>query len=181
MIERLTELEGSVLGLLWDSGPSTPYAIRKVFQDSPSPYWSGSAGAIYPLIRRLEGFGFVRSRKGATGRRQRAICEITADGKRALRGWIGPPASDSAADWAFSLPMDPLRARIRFLALLTGPQRMTLLDLAERHLTTEVRDAEKECARLQASGETMSYLMARGVLRTARARLAWIREVSETV
>src|SRR5262245_13459166 len=47
---NLTELEGTALGVIWAGQPCTPYRVRRVFLDSPSPSWSGSAGAIYPLI-----------------------------------------------------------------------------------------------------------------------------------
>ena len=47
-----TELEAAVLGVVWQDGPCTPYAIRQHFLESPAPRWSGSAGAIYPLVRR---------------------------------------------------------------------------------------------------------------------------------
>jgi hypothetical protein len=46
---KLSEIEGCVLGLLAVDGPATPYAIRKVFLESPNPQWSGNAGTIYPL------------------------------------------------------------------------------------------------------------------------------------
>ena len=65
----LTELEGTVLGLVWARQPCTPYRVRREFTDSPSPYWSGSAGAIYPLMARLESAGLLRSAPHATGER----------------------------------------------------------------------------------------------------------------
>ena len=54
MPRTTSELEGAVLGVIWQEGPCTAYTIRKQFVASPSPQWSGSAGAIYPLVRRLE-------------------------------------------------------------------------------------------------------------------------------
>src|SRR5215470_17811250 len=49
----LTELEGCVLGMIALRGPCTPYAVRREFQESPSQYWSASAGAVYPLVVRM--------------------------------------------------------------------------------------------------------------------------------
>ncbi|HZE88705.1 MAG TPA: PadR family transcriptional regulator, partial [Verrucomicrobiae bacterium] len=66
----LSELEGATLGVVWSEQPCTPYAIRRVFQTSPSPFWSGSAGAIYPLVERLETRGLVRAEATMTGRRR---------------------------------------------------------------------------------------------------------------
>ena len=55
----LTDLEQAALGVVWRDGPCTPYQVRKQFLDSPTPSWSGSAGTIYPLMRRLEDMGLV--------------------------------------------------------------------------------------------------------------------------
>jgi DNA-binding PadR family transcriptional regulator len=65
----LTELEGSVLGMIGVKGPCTPYALRREFLDSPSQYWSASSGAVYPLVLRLEERGLIRLKgKTADGR-----------------------------------------------------------------------------------------------------------------
>ena len=53
----LSELEAVVLGLVWSDGPCTAYAVRRTVQASLSAQWSGSAGAVYPAVARLEGPG----------------------------------------------------------------------------------------------------------------------------
>ncbi len=52
--QRLSELEAVVLGLVWSDGPCTAYAVRRTVQASLSAQWSGSAGAVYPAVARLE-------------------------------------------------------------------------------------------------------------------------------
>ena len=52
--QSLSELEAFVLGLIWQFGPISPYAIRRHMHQSPSTQWSASAGAIYPLVAKLE-------------------------------------------------------------------------------------------------------------------------------
>jgi PadR family transcriptional regulator AphA len=88
---KLSEIEGSVLGLLAVDGPATPYAIRKVFLESPNPQWSGSAGTIYPLIERLLQRKLIRSTICLTGKRRGHRISITPSGSWALKQWLSVP------------------------------------------------------------------------------------------
>jgi DNA-binding PadR family transcriptional regulator len=85
---ELSEIEGCVLGLLAVDGPATPYAIRKVFLESPNPQWSGSAGTIYPLIERLLRRKLIRSKVCLTGKRRGHRISITPSGSWALKQWL---------------------------------------------------------------------------------------------
>ena len=87
---RLSELETVVLGLVWSDGPCTAYAVRRTVQASLSAQWSGSAGAVYPAVARLEKRGLIRCRDQATGQRRSQALEVTARGSRALADWLGP-------------------------------------------------------------------------------------------
>jgi DNA-binding PadR family transcriptional regulator len=171
----LTELEGCVLGLLWQLGPCTAYAIRKEFLTSPSPHWSGSAGAIYPLIERLEGQRLIRAADGAAGLRRSKRYSLTPVGRQALRRWLGPPLADAT----LGIPPDPLRTRMRFLGALPPGRKASLLTEAESRLRAHLARVEEECERYRRAGEPHAYLMARGAVRMLRARLDWIREVVE--
>lgn len=153
-----SELEGFVLGLIWRLGRCSPYELRRHMQASPSSQWSGSAGAIYPLIRRLEGHGLVRSKAQNTGKRERREYELTAHGFAALRSWVGPPLAEEAVTVAH----DPLRSRARFLDVLSPGERKAwiaaaraALDEVERRVRewdTEFGD-ERGAAVMTASGE----------------------------
>src|SRR5215471_20999039 len=77
---RVSEIEACVLGLLSVDGPATPYAIRKVFLESPNPQWSGSAGTIYPLIERLLRRKLIRSKLCLTGKRRGQRISVTVSG-----------------------------------------------------------------------------------------------------
>src|SRR5262249_55003786 len=118
-IRSITELEGCVLGVLWAEGPCTAYVVRQQFRTSPSPHWSGSAGAIYPLLSRLEQRRLVQSNAAHTGRRASKLYHVTTQGCRALRRWIGPKVSE----WVAGVPADPLRTRLRFLGALSPRAR----------------------------------------------------------
>jgi len=114
---RLTELEGAALGVVVRDGPCTSYAVKELFRASPSELWSGSAGSIYPLMKRLEQGGLVVSRKAATGRRGHRTYRATARGRRAFARWMND-AERSAA-----MGFDPLRTRLVFLGQLSEQAR----------------------------------------------------------
>lgn len=114
-----SELESFVLGLVWQLGPCSPYDVRRHMRASPSTQWSASAGAIYPLVKRLEHAGLLASERSAHGKRERRIYAITAAGMKVLRAWIGPPLRPEVV----SVSHDPLRSRVRFLGALTPAQR----------------------------------------------------------
>src|SRR6185436_15686794 len=97
----------------------TPYAVRRSFQLSPSSHWSGSAGAVYPALARLEERGLVRSEHAPRGGRQAWRYAITARGNARFRAWLEPPFAPEV----ISVPPDPLRTRIHFLATMTSARR----------------------------------------------------------
>lgn len=123
---RFSDLEGFVLGLFWQFGPASPYDIRRIMLDSPSTQWSASTGAIYPLVRKLERTGHIKSRSERTGKRVRRSYAVTPKGTTALREWVGPPLAREAV----SVSYDPLRTRARFLGVLKSPQRRDWIDAA---------------------------------------------------
>src|SRR6476659_7226575 len=79
MRSDLTELEQCVLGVIWRDGPMTAYEIAALFTKSLSPYWSGSAGAIYPVVQRLRKRGLVRgTRKSWNGAQTTVLAAVRA-------------------------------------------------------------------------------------------------------
>ena len=107
-MRALSELEGCVLGHLWKHGPCTAYAVRKEMLDSPSSQWSGSAGAIYPLLERLERRRLVSARKASRGKRAGWLYALTPTGHERLLEWLGPPLAPDVV----SIAVDPLRTRV---------------------------------------------------------------------
>src|SRR5260370_16608425 len=126
---KLSEIEGCVLGLLAVDGPATPYAIRKVFLESPNPQWSGSAGTTYPLIERLLRRKLIRSKVCLTGKRRGHRISITSSGSWALKQWLSVPIPE----WVAGGPPDPLRTRIRFLGAFGNKRRLQFLQDAFHH------------------------------------------------
>lgn len=168
----LSELEGCVLGLVWARQPCTPYSIRRQFLDSPSPHWSGSTGAIYPLVVRLERRRLIRSAAYSQGRRRSRVFSLTPAGLKALRRWLGPPHSAET----LGVPSDPLRTRLEFLGALSEQQRIRFLADAERGVSAHLRVVEQDCRRRQREGDWAAYLIALGARGMLHARLKWLRQ-----
>jgi len=172
-LRELTELEAAVLGYLWRAGPCTAYAVRREFLDSPSPWWSGSAGAVYPLLARLRRAGLVRSSAVRADRRRSRLLELTPAGRRRLEAWLGPPLPD----WVVGVPMDPLRTRLGLMAVLPAAGRARLLAEAERGVREHLARVRKDVARARGTGDPWELLFAEGAGAAQKARLAWLRGV----
>ena len=165
---RLSELEGAVLGLLWRAGPMTAHAVRQVFLDSPTSHFSGSAGAIYPLIRRLRDADLVAKSDKNSGAKGGTAYAVTPAGRAALKHWMKP--DDTV--WLTTVTFDPLRTRILTLGVLTPRERAAFLHDAEQQLETT---AHQQAAELK--GKSMDPWTAAalgGALAVTRARLRWI-------
>lgn len=163
-----SELEGFVLGLVWQLGPCSPYEIRRHMQASPSSQWSASAGAIYPLLRRLETLGLARSKAQQTGKRRRREYELTSRGLAALRAWVGPPLAQEAVTVAH----DPLRSRARFLDALEPTARGAWINAARRALD-DVERRVREWDEAFGRGPGATAMTASGELDVS-SRRAWL-------
>ena len=121
----LTELEGAVLATIAERGPMTAYGLKEIFRRSPSGFWSGSAGAVYPLVKRLEARGLLTSAETSASKRPKREFAISTEGQRLMRAWIADVAQ------ATNLGYDPLRTRAQFSHLLDQDQRDIFFDAVE--------------------------------------------------
>jgi DNA-binding PadR family transcriptional regulator len=176
-MERLSELEGVVLGMLWSMGPKTAYSIRQIFLKSPSPHWATSAGTIYPLMKRLQHGGYIRSERHATGRREGLMYTLTPAGLKALRRWIGPQPPPIAT----AVPVDALRLRLRFMGALNERDQETLIKTARRELTDSLKKLEIDGAEHRRDGDPFLQLAYRGAITTTRTRLALLKEAERAM
>lgn len=119
---HLTDLEGATLAEIATRGTATSYAVAQVFERSPSEYWSGSAGAVYPLIKRLAARGLLEASMASAGRRERLDYSITHAGRSAMEDWL------LDARRAAGMGFDPLRTRLVHLHLVPPERRMVFLE-----------------------------------------------------
>lgn len=168
-----TELEAAVLGVVWQECPCTRYAIRQHFLESRAPRWSGSAGAIYPLVRRLETRGLLRSESSAQGRRARRDYRITRLGGTALRRWLRMPIAQGDA----TLIHDPLRTRMLFLSALPCEEALSFVSDALEALRRALRQAQEDCRENPLREDRFAHFAAKNALLVTRARVKWLAEV----
>jgi DNA-binding PadR family transcriptional regulator len=174
----LTELEAVVLGLVWADGPCTAYAVRRTVQTSLSSQWSGSAGAVYPAALRLERRGLIRSRAQSTGRRSSQALEVTTAGIRAIADWLGPPVGPDV----IGITPDPLRTRLRFLAVLPPGRQAAFLSETIRAAEADLRRVRADVLAKTRAGESAFQLaMARGARYATQARLRMLRELKASL
>ena len=170
--EKLSDLEHTALGVIRRLSPVTPYRIRKEFLDSPSTIFSGSAGAIYPMLERLESRQLVISSPQSTGKRASRAYRLTPLGKRRLIDWMNTPMGPSEAS-----DYDPIRVRLHSLGTLTPAKQLAFLDNAERALNEQKTVITQHCKKHKLNGDLIDYHAARGGLHTVRARIQWICEI----
>lgn len=165
-----TDLEAFALGLIWRHGPCTAYTVRKLMADSPSTQWSASAGAIYPLVRRLEKRGLLKSLAARGDARNARRYAATPRGVAALREWIGPPLPAAAITVAY----DPLRSRARFLAALAPAERRAWIDAAIEALNVVAERVRRWDELYSVEGDPHAASMTRSGELDVRSRREWL-------
>jgi DNA-binding PadR family transcriptional regulator len=170
----MTELESCVLGVVWLRGPCTAYVVRREFQVSESSHWSGSGGAIYPVLKRLEKEKLIHARTSAWGTGKKKAFEITPRGLEALREWIGPPLPQ----WTAAPTFDPVRTRLSFLGALPAAKRARFVAEAQENLDKEIAIVRDKLAVFDREADPFEYLVFAGTLHELVARSTWLAEVA---
>ena len=163
--QSVTELEGGVLSEIRARGACTAYQVRRMFAGSRSHEWSGSAGAVYPAIKRLTERGLIDAARDAEDARGTQLLRLTAEGEAAVRAW----AADVGR--AVGPGVDPFRTRSTEWDALPPAKRRALETKLERAL--EARIAELEHA--IAADETGCGPRLELDLALQRSRLDWLR------
>lgn len=170
----LTDLENTVLGVIALDEPVTAYAVRTVFARSLSSHWSSSAGSIYPVIRRLARRKLVRAASRRGDGRGAKLFSITAAGKTALKAWLLPPLPGGAA----LMPNDPLRVRVRFLAMFGRRNAVRMLRDARAQLATQLARIAEQLSDPETT-DSLVRAVHRGAQLSIRAQIKWINELVE--
>ena len=167
---EMTELEGTVLGLIALHPESTAYEVRREFQKSRTVHWRASAGAIYPLIERLVRRDLLAARSIGGDRRGTRRLQLTAAGLAEAHGWIVADMSSIV-----TAAPDPIRTRCHFLALLTPCERDLVID---RWLV----QTEQEIAGLQGAepfDDSYEQWAVEGAVMQLIARRDWLRTLPD--
>jgi len=168
-VKKLSHLAYITLGVVSEREPCSGYAVMQAFKSSSSTYFSGSAGAIYPLLRRLESSGLIKAEKSQAGTRTRRTYAITAKGKKELAAWLTGPVPDEDVSYI----VDLLRARALFFEKLEKPQRKAFVKDARERLKDRIGRTNDQIAKLPAD-HPFDVVALKSVLLTDEARLRWL-------
>jgi PadR family transcriptional regulator, regulatory protein AphA len=90
---RLSGTSYAVLGLLDWCGPSTPYQLKQIAQQSILHFWSIPHTQLYTECARLADEGLLDEHREETGRRRR-VYSLSASGRNALSQWRADPDAE---------------------------------------------------------------------------------------
>lgn len=168
-----TTLEYALLGLICEV-PRSGYELRKVFVETAMAGYSGSPGAIYPALRRLEAGGLVagRARHGGPGRPGREF-RLTPAGEAVLQAWLARPVTrDDVA-----LRLDELMLRFAFLRFADSPVRsQEFLESMEAELEGFHTELEDQLETIRSAPVHARLALEAGISSIAD-RLRWARTV----
>jgi DNA-binding PadR family transcriptional regulator len=171
----LTELEHCVLGVVWRDGPVTAYEIAALFGRSLTPFWSGSAGAIYPVVQRLKKRGLIRGAHRVWRGSRRTVLTISTKGRDTIREWLKPPLPEEIAAPA----LDSLRTRTFFLDILKPAERKTFLEDAMRAVTAQLALVNKQRKLDDAAGNVSEVIGEMGAEEQLKGRLRWLKKIRD--
>lgn len=172
----LTELEGAVLSVLSRKQPLTAYGVRKEFEASATHSWSASAGAIYPLVRRLVVAELISESLDADDGRGTRKLQVTDKGNQALCEWVMETQAG-----ILSAGPDPIRTRSFALATLPPEQQMRVLQDWRCATVERLEATVRQIARFEVEGDFTAAMATRGGELEERARIQWIDEMIERV
>lgn len=143
-------------------GSATAYAVARDFADSPSEFWSGSAGAVYPMVKRLLASGLLETDPAHVPTRRGSVhYRLTDAGRVAMEGWL------LDVERASGMGFDPLRSRLLNLDLVSDERGQTFLRAVQDRVRTRARLDDHG---LQPRLEPISKAW-------WRFRLAWLRQL----
>jgi DNA-binding PadR family transcriptional regulator len=112
-----TTLEFALLGLVGQQ-PQSGYDLRKIFETTAMGSYSGSPGAIYPALKRLESQGLIEGEVDSSKvLRPRKVFRVTEGGRAILFEWLSATIEREDVERR----VDELMLRFAFHGLLDDP------------------------------------------------------------
>lgn len=153
--------------------PASGFDLRRVFATTPLGNFSGSPGAIYPVLARLERARLLKGTVDrSTPRRPRTVYRITAAGTAALRDWVKTPID---AQGARRYP-DLFGIRVAFMegGLVSPAERREILAGFEKVISGEIAHLGTVLARIPPNARGIRSMLVQAV-EMYRFRLRWVR------
>lgn len=160
--------------------PMTGYELAKTFDSSIGFFWKADHQQIYRELTRLRERGHVQAREVVqSGKPNKLVYTLTAEGKAALRHWAARPSSPP------SIKDDMLVRLCALEAIDMEPLRTDLMARLEHHrdrLARYERVLKKRFPHGAASLDDTGKLLAlRLGLRHERAVVEWCEEALQTL
>ncbi len=93
----------AILGVL-NIRPASGYDIKKFCDQSINHFWNENYGHIYPVLKQMEGDGWISRKVDATGNRpNKNVFSVTPEGKKVLLEWLKTPPDTPQARYEFLL------------------------------------------------------------------------------
>jgi DNA-binding PadR family transcriptional regulator len=160
----LTELEGAALTVIHRLKSCTPYRVRLDFLQSRSHEWSGSAGAVYPALRRLHARGLLKAQQTGEGRRS-VNYALSKAGSEALARWL------TDVECAAGSGLDPFRCRADLWRDLPEAEQ----DAFRQKVAGELEKKCADIAQLLKRGDAQEPDALTLELALHRTRLHWLK------
>jgi DNA-binding PadR family transcriptional regulator len=176
-MRELNELEGVAVGIIGENAPCTAYTVRMALKSSPSSHWRASAGAIYPLLERLETEGLVRSVVDDNDGRGRKLLHVTRDGQTALKAWI----KDIGRPDLIANVFDPIRSRIFFIDNLPLDEQIRFSETTLTALEGVLADAHRFLESRPAEAGLSAHLGAISGVISAQSRIDFMKTVQKAL
>lgn len=162
-ISTLTEIEGAILSEIEHRGHKTAFQVRRAFQQSPSIEWSGSAGSVYPAIKRLRARNLIAAEPTGDAKATMRL-SLTDAGRIKLSAWVVDPVR------AVSVGIDPFRLRAGIWAALPEVDRIALFRDLLAAISADIAMLES----LKSTVDAIESIRIGLNIDLQRARLEWI-------
>lgn len=169
-----SSLELAILGLLWQQ-PRCGYDLLKVFSETAIGGFSSSPGAIYPALKRLEGYGSITGKvENRDTLRPRQVYRLTTAGAKTLKQHLRQPVTwDDVMRHA-----DGVLLRFAFAGEVLGrDEAIRILDQFARAIDSYLTDLKAQLGALTQTADPYGrYALQHGIdMYYADAR--WARKV----
>jgi len=169
----VTPLDHALLGLLCQSQQSG-YDLRKVFETMALGSYSGSPGAIYPALRRLEREGLVAGEIDAkTTLRPKKVFRPTKAGRTALGEWLAEPIEREDVERR----LDEVMLRFAFLWVLDSEAATRcFLESFLNHVEGYLEELDRQHREIAAEAPRQARLALAAGIEQYRACARWARK-----
>jgi PadR family transcriptional regulator AphA len=168
---KIPALGYALLGLLMK--PSSGYDLRKIFSSTSLKTYSGSPGAIYPALQRLQKQGLIRGTvEEGSGLRRRQIFRLAPKGVAELKAWIALPITREE----LTSGLKTMMLRFAFSEIAVGPAAsLAILKSLETALQPHLQNLREQLQAMKAAPRSAQLALDCGI-RSYESLLDWAND-----